>query len=85
MAEASDRRAITKANSFDPFKVAATLQDMTWNGLYGASAWTGDEPGSPYGVKRIFSVQQPMVRFTTDGKAAIWRSEPFPPRPAPAR
>jgi branched-chain amino acid transport system substrate-binding protein len=61
--------AINKANSFDTYKIAAVFQDMTWDGLYGPTAFSGDQPGSPIGLKRIISTGQPLIKFTTGGKA----------------
>jgi hypothetical protein len=61
--------AITQANSFDPYKVAAVFENMTWDGLYGPTGFSGNQPGSPIGLKRIVSTGQPLIKFTTDGKA----------------
>ncbi|HXY73692.1 MAG TPA: ABC transporter substrate-binding protein [Dehalococcoidales bacterium] len=68
-------KAITQSNSFDPYRVAATLQDMTWSGMYGSgSKFIGDDPGSPWGLKRIWIVQQPMSQWTTNGNATVWKN-----------
>ncbi|HXY74425.1 MAG TPA: ABC transporter substrate-binding protein, partial [Dehalococcoidales bacterium] len=63
--------AINSTNSFDPYKVAAAFQDWKWNGLYGSMQFHGDEPGSLIGLKRVIDVNQPMIKFTTNG-AAEW-------------
>jgi len=64
-------RSISVANSFDPYKVASVLQDMTWTGLYGPCKFYGDEPGNPVGIKRLISVNQPLIQFTTNGNANV--------------
>jgi len=64
-------RAISVANSFDPYKVASVFQDLTWTGLYGPCHFYGDEPGNPVGIKRLISVNQPLIQFTTNGKAEV--------------
>jgi branched-chain amino acid transport system substrate-binding protein len=71
-------KAMEKANSFDVYKVADVYANMTWTGAYGQVGWMGDEPGSPFKIKRIFNVQEPMMKYTTNGKAETWRNEPYP-------
>jgi len=62
-------KAINQANSFDPYKVASVLQNMTWNYMYGSSAFYGDAPGSLYGIKRVTGAAVPLVQCTTNKNA----------------
>ena len=64
-------KAIAAANSFDPYKVAATLESSEWDGLFGHCKFVGDELGSPFGIKRVININIPLIRLTTDGKAEI--------------
>jgi len=64
-------RAITKANSWDPYKVAAVYQNMEWDGLFGHCNFAGDEPGSAFGIKRVVYVPVPLIQLTTNAKAVV--------------
>ena len=62
--------AIGIANTFDVYKVADTYSNLEWNGLYGNTKWTGDEPGS-FGIRRVCTVPTPLITATTQGKANV--------------
>ncbi|HXY74450.1 MAG TPA: ABC transporter substrate-binding protein, partial [Dehalococcoidales bacterium] len=62
-------KSITDANSFDPYKVASVFENVSYDGLYGPTSFSGNQPGSPIGLKRIVSVGQPLIKFTTNGNA----------------
>ncbi|HXY74532.1 MAG TPA: ABC transporter substrate-binding protein [Dehalococcoidales bacterium] len=64
-------RAINMANSFDPYKIAYVMQDLTWNGLYGPASFGGDEPGSPFGIKRVPLIPLPLIQFTGKGTSKV--------------
>jgi branched-chain amino acid transport system substrate-binding protein len=64
-------QAITLANSFDTYKVADTYAKLQWNGVYNETKWTGDEPGSVFGIRRICNVPTPLISLTTEGKASV--------------
>jgi len=72
-------KAITQANSFDAYKVASVLQDMTWDGAFGSNTqYAGNEPGSIFGIKRILKINVPMIQFTTNGNVKAWESGSLP-------
>jgi len=67
-------RAIEKVG-FDPYKVASVLQDQVWNSAFGLNTqYAGNEPGSIYGLKRFLKINEPMIRFTTNGNIQAWEN-----------
>ena len=72
-------KAINQANTFDAYKVASILQDMTWDGAFGSNTqYAGNEPGSIFGIKRVLKINVPMIQFTTNGDVKAWESGSLP-------
>lgn len=66
-------KTIEKLNTFDAYKVASSLQDLVWDGAFSkTSQYFGDEPGSIFGIKRLLKINEPMIRFTTNGNVETW-------------
>jgi len=70
--------AMNKTNSFDPYKIAAVMQDMQWNILYGPSQYIGGTPGSMFNLKRVAVGPISLIQVATGGKASTVATIRYP-------